>query len=328
MKRWAPYAGPTVLVLAVVVFSLSTTSAYRYNLVTLAGIYAIATIGLTVLFGGAGQISLGHAGFIGIGAWLGGVLMTDHGWTFLAAAAASVLAATIIGIILGYAALRITGHYLALATVAFGLLFVEVMHTAFPQGLYGVPPLDLVFWEASSSRSLFLVVWGFAILVYVMSKSLVHSRFGRSLAAMRDDPVAAAACGIQISRTKIAVFAYSAALGGFAGALFAPYQASVTDVSFGFFLSVNLLIMAVIGGLGSPFGALVGALFLVIVPEFGRDYERIRLLAYGVVLVVTVVAFPGGLTALGRMVVRHQPNREPRDRPVEPGNARLSAKEG
>ena len=300
MTRLAPAAPPALLTVAVVVFALLEDSTYRYNLATLAGIYAIAAIGLTLLFGGAGQISLGHAGFVGIGAWGTAALTVDRGWPYPLAIVAAVSVAVLVGIVLGYAALRIAGHYLALATVAFGLLFVEVMETFLPSGIYAVPPVSVAGLEAGSARALFLVVWLTVVLAYVATQSLVRSRFGRALAALRDDELAAASCGVDISRAKIVVFAISAAFAGVAGALFAPYQTSVTDVSFGFFLSVNLLIMAVIGGLGSPFGAILGALFLVVIPEFGRDFERLRLLGFGVLLVLAVVLFPGGLAAIGR----------------------------
>lgn len=296
------FLGPVVAAVALVAYAFGGDSAYWSGLLTLAGVYAVAAIGLNLLFGGAGQISLGHAGFLGLGAWMTAALMADHGLPWLAAAAAAVLASVLVGLLLGYAALRIAGHYLALATVAFGLLFAEVMALQLPSGLYGIPPVDILGWEASSGRDLLLVVWAVVGLVYVFVRSLQTSRFGRSLAALRDDPLAAGAAGVDVARAKIITFAISAAMGGLSGALFAPYQASVTDVSFNFTLSVILLHMIVVGGLGSPGGAVIGALFLVIVPELGRDYERYRLLAYGIVLVMAVVLFPRGLAGLARSI--------------------------
>lgn len=296
------YLAPALAAVAVIAYAFGSDSAYWSGLMTLAGIYAIAAIGLNLLFGGAGQISLGHAGFIGLGAWMVAALMADHALPWMLSAAAAVLAAVGVGLLLGYAALRIEGHYLALATVAFGLLFAEVMSLQLPSGLYGIPPLDLLGWDASSQRDLLLVVWALVGLVYVFVRSLQTSRFGRSLAALRDDPLAAGATGVDVARAKIITFAISAGLGGLSGALFAPYQASVTDVSFSFTLSVILLHMIVVGGLGSPGGAVIGALFLVVVPEFGRDYEQYRLLVYGVVLVMAVVLFPRGLAGLARSI--------------------------
>lgn len=300
MKSVRPFLAPLAVAVVGLAFAFLTESAYRYNLATLAGIYAIAAIGLNLLFGGAGQISLGHAGFVGIGAWVVAVFTTEQHWTWLAAAGAAMVAAGVIGVFLGYAALRIEGHYLALATLAFGYLFAEVMDHFLVAGIYGIPPLDVFGLKLGSARSLFLGVWALLVLVYVLALSFGRSRVGRALAALRDDSLAAASCGVNIARAKITVFTVSAVLGGLAGALFAPYQASVTDESFGFLLSVNLLIMIVIGGLGSPLGAVIGALFLVVVPEFGRQYEQIRLLAFGVVLVAAVVLFPAGFAGAGR----------------------------
>ncbi len=305
------FVGPLVLALVGILFALATTSTYRFNLATLGAIYAIAAIGLNLLFGGAGQISLGHAGFIGIGAWVVGSLTAQQGWPWPIAAVLAMLLAGVVGVVLGYAALRIAGHYLALATLAFGFLFVEVMDTLLSAGIYGIPPIGLLGFELSGFREQFLAIWAVTILVYAFAIAFTRSRVGRSLAAMRDDPLAAASCGVDIPRAKITVFTASAVLGGLAGALFAPYQASVTDESFGFLVSVNLLIMIVIGGLGSPLGAIVGALFLVVIPELGREFEDVRLLLYGVVLIAAVVLFPEGLAGAGRRMRRGWRGRRP-----------------
>ncbi len=304
------FAVPGVLLLAIITFSIVTDSLYRYQLGTLAGIYAVGAIGLGLLLGGSGQISLGHAGFVGAAAWAVGVFTREQGWPWLLAAAIGIFIATIVGLILGYAALRLEGHYLALATLAFGLLFFEFMDTFLTAGIYGVPPIDVFGIELSSAKTLFGAVWVIVILCYLGSRSMLTSRFGRALAALRDDPLAASSTGVNLARTKITVFAISAALGGLSGALFAPYQASVTDTSFGFFLSFNLLMMVIIGGMRSPAGPIVGSLFLVIVPEFGRQWEEYRLLGYGVVLVAVIVLFPGGITSLGQRL-RRRPESAP-----------------
>ena len=295
---------PGLLLAVVLGFSLVTDSLYRYQLGTLAGIYAVAAVGLGLLLGGSGQISLGHAGFVGAAAWAVGVFTREQGWPWLLAAAVGIIIATLVGVVLGYAALRLEGHYLALATLAFGLLFFEFMDTYLTAGIYGVPAIDIFGFEFKSAKALFIAVWIIVILCYIGSRAMLTSRFGRALAALRDDPLAASSTGVNLARTKITVFAISAALGGLAGALFAPYQASVTDSSFGFFLSVNLLMMVIIGGMRSPAGPIVGALFLVIVPEFGRQWEEYRLLGYGIALVAVIVLFPGGITSIGERLRR------------------------
>jgi len=128
---------PGLLLAVVLGFSLVTDSLYRYQLGTLAGIYAVAAVGLGLLLGGSGQISLGHAGFVGAAAWAVGVFTREQGWPWLLAAAVGIIIATLVGVVLGYAALRLEGHYLALATLAFGLLFFEFMDTYLTAGIYG-----------------------------------------------------------------------------------------------------------------------------------------------------------------------------------------------
>jgi branched-chain amino acid transport system permease protein len=191
------------------------------------------------------------------------------------------------------------------------LLFFEFMDTFLTAGIYGVPAIKIFGFELGSAKTLFIAVWIIVILCYIGSRSMLTSRFGRALAALRDDPLAASSTGVNLARIKITVFAISAALGGLAGALFAPYQASVTDSSFGFFLSVNLLMMVIIGGMRSPAGPIVGALFLVIVPEFGRQWEEYRLFGYGIVLVAVIVLFPGGITSLGNRILHRSAPAEP-----------------
>lgn len=302
MSRLRPWLNPAAVALLVVLFAATQESFYRIQLGTLAGIYAVAAIGLTLLFGGAGQISLGHAGLLGTSAFLTAYLTVDLGWDPWLAGVLAVGGTTLVGFLLGYCALRTSGHYLALITLAFGLLFTEFSRTVFPEGWYGVPVIAVGDFDFFDPGRMLLLVWAFVILALVLTTLLVRSRFGRSLAALRDDPVAAAGCGVDLARTKVTVFAISSALGGVSGWLFALYQGSVTETSFSFVLSVNLLIMVVVGGLGSPLGAIVGAVFLVLAPELGRAYEDYRLLAYGVILVLVLALLPGGLASVGRLV--------------------------
>lgn len=302
MKRLQSWLVPVAVGLLVVLFATTQDSFYRLQLGTLAGIYAIAAIGLTLLFGGAGQISLGQAGIAGTAAFVTAYLTVEQGWEPVLAGVAAVVAATVVGLLLGWSALRITGHYLALVTLAFGLIFTELGRTLLPEGWYGVPGLSIGSLDLSDSQSTFVAVWVIVVATLVGATLLVRSRFGRSLAALRDDPVAAAACGIDLARTKVAVFGISSALSGVSGWLFALYQGFVTETSFSFVLSVNLLIMVVVGGLGSPVGAVAGAVFLVLVPELGRANEEFRLVGYGIVLIVVLALLPGGLASVARIV--------------------------
>ena len=311
LPRVPPWASPAVVAVLALLFATTQDSFYRLQLGTLAGIYAIAAIGLTLLFGAAGQISLGQAGLLGIAAFGTAYLTVERGLDPLLAGVVSVTAATVVGLVLGWCALRITGHYLALVTLAFGLVFVELTRTVLPEGWYGVPPLSVGSFDLADPQRFTIVVWAVVVLALVGSSLLVRSRFGRSIEALRDDAVAASACGVNLARTKVAVFGIASALAGVSGGLFALYQGSVTETSFSFTLSFNLLIMVVIGGLGSPGGAVAGAVFLVLVPELGRSYEQYRLLSYGVILVLVLALLPGGLASTGRLVTRLVRRRRP-----------------
>ncbi|MEV0717513.1 branched-chain amino acid ABC transporter permease [Asanoa sp. NPDC050611] len=304
MPRMSPWVAPVVIGVLVLLFATTQDSFYRLQLGTLSGIYAIAAVGLTLLFGAAGQISLGQAGLLGIAAFSTAYLTVDRGMGSVSAGIVAVAASTVVGLLLGWCALRITGHYLALVTLAFGLVFTELTRTVLPDGWYGVPPLAIGSLDLGDSQTFFVVVWALVVLVLVASTLLVRSRFGRSIAALRDDSVAASACGVDLARTKVAVFGIASALAGVSGWLFALYQGSVTETSFSFNLSFNLLIMVVIGGLGSPTGAVVGAVFLVLAPELGRSYEQYRLLSYGLVLILVLALLPGGLASVGRLVAK------------------------
>jgi ABC-type branched-subunit amino acid transport system permease subunit len=291
--------GPALLVAAVAGAALTLDSRYWLGVATTAGIFAIAAIGLNLLFGGSGQISVGHAGFLGIGAWTGGALMAEQGLPFPVAALAAMAAAGLAGVVVGYAALRLAGWYLSLATAAFGLVVAEVIRIRMPQGIFGVPPVELGPIEIISARDYFLLVWTFVIVTYLFVRGLSRSRFGRALGALRDDPVAAASCGVNLARAKVTVFTLSAMATGLAGALHATAKGSVFDASFNFFVSVDLLLMIVVGGLGSPMGAIFGALFFTVLPEFGRAWEEIRLTAFGFLLILVIVGLPRGIAGIG-----------------------------
>ena len=304
LPKVPPWISPVAIGVLVLLFAFTQDSFYRLQLGTLSGIYAVAAIGLTLLFGAAGQISLGQAGLLGIAAFGTAYLTVDRGLGPVLSGVVSIAAATVVGLLLGWSALRITGHYLALVTLAFGLCFTELGRTVLPEGWYGVPPLAIGSLDLGDPQRFFVVVWVFVALTLVASSLLVRSRFGRSIAALRDDPVAASACGVNLARTKVAVFGIASALAGVSGWLFAMYQGSVTETSFSFALSFNLLIVVVIGGLGSPTGAVAGAVFLVLAPELGRSYEQYRLLSYGLILILVLALLPGGLASIGRLIAK------------------------
>ncbi len=275
---------------------------YFLRLGTYIAIYSIVTIGLNLLFGNAGQISLGHAGFFAIGAYGTAVLSKNFHVPFLAALVLAALLAGLIGVLVGYTALRLKGHYLAMATLAFGLivygLLLEVDYTGSTAGILGIPPISIFNFQITEPRDIYWFAWAVVAIVYLISLSLLSSRVGRALTAIREDEVAASTMGIDVARYKIQVFAISAAYAGIAGGIYAAYMGIINPFSFNAELSITLLIMIVVGGLGSVPGSILGVAILEILPEFAREWENFRLTAYGLLVVLLILFAPRGLAGL------------------------------
>ena len=289
-----------IAIIAVAAFAgLVLSDNYFLRLGTYIAIYSIVTIGLNLLFGNAGQISLGHAGFFAIGAYGTAVLSKNFHIPFLAALVLAALLAGLIGVLVGYTALRLKGHYLAMATLAFGLvvfgLLVEVDYTGSTAGILGIPPISFFDFKITAPRDIYWFAWIVVAVVYLVSLSLLSSRVGRALTAIREDEVAAGTMGIDVARYKIQVFAISACYAGIAGGIYAAYMGIINPFSFNVELSITLLIMIVVGGLGSVPGSILGVAILEILPEFAREWENFRLTAYGLLVVLLIVFAPRGL---------------------------------
>ncbi|MCL5958783.1 MAG: branched-chain amino acid ABC transporter permease [Chloroflexi bacterium] len=294
------------IIVAAAVIGATVDDAYFLRLGIYTAIYSLVAIGLNLLFGNAGQISLGHAGFFAIGAYGAAVLMKNFGVPFLLVLPVMAIISGLVGVLIGYAALRLRGHYLAMATLAFGLivfgLLVEVDYTGSTAGITAIPPIALLGYEIIDPRGIYLFSWAIVAVIYLITLSLLSSRVGRALIAIREDEVATSTMGIDVARYKIQVFALSAAYAGIAGAIYAAYMGIINPFSFGVLLSITLLMMIVVGGLGSVPGSVIGAAILTILPEFGREWENYRLAGYGVMLVLLIIFAPKGVAGiLGRL---------------------------
>ncbi len=302
--RSRAYASLALIFAAVFAFGAAAPSEHIYYLqvMSLAGIVAIQAIGLNLLLGGTGQISLGQVGFMGVGAYTSGALLKLAGWPFLLGFAVAVAFAALLGLLVGYAALRLRGHYLAMATLAFGGIVFGLIHEieliGGPLGMLRIPPIDLFGWRFLSPQDKYLLIWAVTALAALAVISLLHSRVGRALAAIREDELAAAAMGIDVARYKIGVFVIAAILSGMAGAIYASYLGGVAPLRFSIIESIALLIVVVIGGLGSIAGSVAAAILLTVLPEFLRGYEAYRPIVYAVALVALIILFPGGLGRL------------------------------
>ncbi|MBP1778086.1 MAG: transporter permease [candidate division NC10 bacterium] len=205
--------------------------------------------------------------------------------------------------------LRLKGHYLAMGTLGFGIIVYIILNeatdlTGGPSGLTGIPKLTLAGVPITSDRDFYYVVWGAALLLFLLAQNLVRSRLGRALRAIHTSETAAAVLGVDTERYKIGVFILSAVYAGVAGALYAHYVTFVSPGSFGFHASVQFVTMVVLGGMGSLWGAVAGAVFLTVLPEVLRAIEDYDILLYGGLLILCMIFLPGGLAEGAERLVR------------------------
>ena len=275
---------------------------YYLYLLGLAGVWAIAALGLNLLTGYAGQISIGHAGFVAIGAYTAALLQVKAGVPFLLALPAAGLGSAGIGVLLGLPALRLSGPYLAIATLGFVVAVEQVFDkwttlTGGFQGLKvprpGIGPLVL-----ADDRSLYLLVVVLVGIMTWLARNLVHSPVGRAFLALRDSEPAAQAAGVSLTRFKVLAFVLSAFYGGIAGALYGALVGFISPPDFGLTVSIFLVSVIVVGGLASVPGTLVGALLLTLFFQRLSGLRDLRSVLYGLGLILVVILAPGGLGRL------------------------------
>lgn len=296
----------------------------------LIGLFTIVAVGLNLLVGYAGQISLGHGAFMGIGAYASALLaVRAHVPVYLSIPAAVVITVAIALIIAPV--LRLKGHYLAMATLAFAIIifiFLREMTwlTLGNTGLRDIPKLPIpglrltgvrpdYFWKPE-----YYVIWVIVLLALLFSRNLVASRPGRALMALHHSEIAAETLAIDTSRYKIKVFALSAAMAGLAGAIFAHLQGILTPTGFDFNLSIKLLVMVVIGGMASIWGSMAGAAFVVLLPKLlqaapywfgskgGELSTNTENIIFGVSLILVMILMPSGLTRGISDLFKHRRN--------------------
>lgn len=273
---------------------------YYLTILILGCLHAMNAVGLCLLVGHAGQISLGHAGFYGLGAYTTSYLSTTVGLSVGLSMLVGVGLTAIVAVLVGLPSLKLKGHYLAMATLGFGIilsiLFTETVDiTGGPSGFVGIPRLSLFGWELRKDVTLFRLVAVILCLFVWLSFNLLHSRVGRALRALHTSERAAEAMGVDIANYKLLVFVLSAAFSGFAGVLYAHYLTFIAPSSFGFMFSVELIVMVVLGGMISVPGAIVGAFFITVLPEFLRAFENIEVLLFGAILVLCMMFLPDGM---------------------------------
>jgi branched-chain amino acid transport system permease protein len=289
-----------VFAIFILLAPLAFSGNYLMNVLVFVGIHTMLAVALNLLLGYAGQISLGHAAFFGLGAYGSGILSTTYDWNPWLAMLVVALVVGGLAFAIGFPILKLKGHYLAMATLGMGIIVYIVFNewidmTEGPSGFSGIPNLELGPLVFDSDLKNYYLVWTFVLGCVLLSVNLANSRIGRAFRAIHDAEVAARVMGVNARLLKVQVFALSAMICAIAGSLYAHVMTFIAPPSFGFNISVELLTMVVIGGLGSIYGSFLGALLLTMLPEFLRFMHDYDIVFYGGLLMVMTIFMPGGL---------------------------------
>jgi branched-chain amino acid transport system permease protein len=298
MKKSA-YFGLYIVIAILLVLPFVVPNSFYLDLVIRMAINAVIVLGLNLLIGFAGQISMGHAGFLGIGAYASAVLTTHFGWHPLLAMGAGAVAAGLLAALVARPIFKLKGHYLAMATLGLGIIINitlrnEAAWTGGPDGM-PVPAMGLFGFELSNEKNWY---WVIALLLCVSvwaSLNLINSPFGRALRALHGSEVASQVVGVDVVRYKVAIFVLSAVFASVMGSVTAHYVGFVTPNLADFFHSIELVTMVVIGGMASVYGSLVGAVLLTAMPQALASFEGWETVAFGAILMACMIFMPKGL---------------------------------
>ncbi len=278
-----------------------TSNSYHLQLLTFIGINTLLALGLNMLMGYAGQISLGHAAFYGIGAYTTAILTVHLNWSPWLALPAAVLLTALVAFLVALPMLKLSGYYLGMGTLGFGMIIYILIRqwttvTGGDSGLVGIPFLAMGPYSLASGKTYFYLVWGVVLVSFLICERLVDSRVGRALRAIHDGEQVAAAMGIDTSRLKTGVFVLSAIFAALAGFLYAHLVSFISPNSFDFLVSIRLVTMVVVGGMASIWGSLLGASLLTILPEWLHVFSDFEMIVYGLILMTIMIFLPQGLT--------------------------------
>ncbi len=281
-----------------------------FGFMVLAGIYAIAAMGVDLVFGYGGQITLGHGAFLAIGAYSSSILTLRYGFPPLLALVVGAVVASIIAFLIGAPVLGLLTHFhLAMATLAFGVLVYNFLvvggeFTGGFSGIAGVPRFSIGPYNFADDLSYYYLVWGFAFVLLVIGLNIGNSQAGRLLKAIQSDETAAEAAGVDVGAYKLKIFLLSAVYSSIAGGLMAHYMMYVSPTQFDITTSFDLITMSVLGGRGTIIGGVLGAAFLKLLPQFTEFFRDYRLLSNGILITAVLLLMPGGITGLLRTLLR------------------------
>jgi len=306
MKRHIPLA---IFALAVMGLPVAVRNPYYVGVLVFVGIYCMITICLGLLLGYAGQISLGHAAFYGIGAYASGLLTTRWGLSPWLALVCAMVITGVMAYMIGRPVLKLRGHYLAMATLGFGeIVYIffnaEVGLTGGPSGFGEIPRLAIGSFVFKKDIHFYYLVWVTVIILLALMLNVINSRIGRALRSIHGSETAANAMGVNTASYKLKVFVFSAMVASVAGSFYAHYVTFVSPTTFGADVSILLVTMVIVGGMSSVWGAVLGAALLSMLPEYLRAFGDYDILIYGAVMMVIMMFAPEGLTGIAAALRR------------------------
>jgi len=295
---------------------------YIIYLINLSGISVIAAMGLNLLIGFTGQISLGHAGFFAIGAYTAAFFATTFKVPFLPAMLLAGILAAIAGAIVGIPCLRLRGLYLAMATMSFGVVieYIVINWESVTRGVRGIsiPKPTILGMAFDNDRKFYFLILFIVILMVIIAKNIVRTKVGRAFVAIRDRDIAAEVIGVDLTKYKVLSFVISSFYGGVAGCLYSYYVSYVHPEHFNLLLSIEYIAMIIVGGLGTILGSILGAIFITIVPDLlkifavwlgkmipgfaGKYDENWNLAMFGILIILFLIFEPGGFNAIWRRI--------------------------
>ncbi|WP_422679882.1 branched-chain amino acid ABC transporter permease [Chelatococcus albus] len=296
-----------LLVAVMLLVPLVAPSSFYLRVAALVWIFALAALGLTIVMGYAGQVSLGHAGFLGIGAYAVAIGPRHLALDPLLSLALGALLCGLVAYLVGKPILKLKGYYLAIATLGFGLIVALVLasESAVTGGPDGMPVarLSLFGWRVTGALTWYWVTAGALLLGALLALNVEASPTGRALRALHDSEIAAAGAGVDVASKKLAAFVIGAVYAGIAGALLALMNGLITPETAGFMHSIELVAMVIIGGLGSVTGAVVGAAFLVVLPQALTSLQEYEQAVLGLLIMVFMIFLPSGIVPTLRRLV-------------------------
>lgn len=295
-KRNRNLIAPAVCLVLALIFPVvfrGNNTVIRLGAVSL--LYGILAISLNLISGVAGQISMGHVAFYGIGAYTSAMLAMRLEWPFLLCLLSAFLISIVAGLLIGIPTLRMQGGYLAIISIGFAeIVRLTLLNwksfTNGAKGLLNIPRPVIFGFKISSITQSFYFFLFFLVISYLALNNLINSKFGRNLKALKNDDIAAESMGINVFRSKVIAYMISASIAGVAGSLYAHYMMFISPYSFTSDVSTSILSMVVLGGLGNMFGAFLSAIILTILPETLRSMDSYRMLIYGVLLVIIMLS--------------------------------------